>query len=43
MTVKVTNDGNGNLTEGQMYDLSGRKVNANAKGIVIQNKKLIIK
>ena len=42
-TSILTIDGNGNLTEGQMYDLSGRKVNANAKGIVIQNKKLIIK
>ncbi|GEM_PF-2480310 len=42
-TSVLTIDGNGNLTEGQMYDLSGRKVNANAKGIVIQNKKLIIK
>ncbi len=43
VTSILTIDGNGNLTEGQMYDLSGRKVNANAKGIVIQNKKLIIK
>ena len=42
-TSILTIDGNGNLTEGDVYDLSGRKVSANAKGIVIQNRKLIIK
>ena len=42
-TSILTIDGNGNLTEGEMYDLSGRKVSTSAKGIMIQNRKLIIK
>lgn len=42
-TSILTLDGKGSLTSGDVYDLTGRKVSADTKGIVIKGNRLIIR